>query len=212
MKPSIVVGLGVAVWAATAVPSFAAAAAASTPSTLPAPPSDPPPVPTNPPMVPPAEPGVFKVEKRGAAHRLIVAGKKLTSRSDVEKYLAYRAAELTMEQGGTWFTFTELRGKGETADPAPKADPAAPRHSFRMRYFRPVWRYKVAGSTEWKPWSPFSGTAWNAEEAKNITDFEVSADIVIRKGQMDDTNPLGFEARAVSDLLINQVSPPSLRG
>jgi hypothetical protein len=209
MKSSIAIGLGVAVSAAIAVSSFttAAAQAPAAPAAAAAPA-----VPTEPPMVPPAEPGVFKAEKRGAAHHLVVAGKKLTSRSDVEKYLAYRAAELTLEQGGAWFTFSELRGKGETADPAPKADPRAPRHSFRMRYFRPVWRYKVSGSPDWKPWSPFSGAPWNAEEAARITDFEVSADIVIHKGQMDDTNPLGFEARAVSDLLINQVSPPSLRG
>jgi hypothetical protein len=40
------------------------------------------------------------------------------------------------------------------------------------------------------------------------TDFEVSADIVLRQGPMDDANPLAFEAGAVSDLLINQVSPP----
>jgi hypothetical protein len=36
----------------------------------------------------------------------------------------------------------------------------------------------------------------------------VSADIVLHKGQMDDANPLAFEAGAVSDLLINPVSPP----
>jgi hypothetical protein len=42
-----------------------------------------------------------------------------------------------------------------------------------------------------------------------ITEFEVSADIVVRKGVMDDADPLGYEAGAVSDLLINQVSPPT---
>ena len=41
-----------------------------------------------------------------------------------------------------------------------------------------------------------------------MTAFEVSADIVVRKGIMDGNNPLGFEAAALSDLLINQVSPP----
>ena len=45
-------------------------------------------------------------------------------------------------------------------------------------------------------------------DAKTITDFEVSADIVVRKSVMDGKNPLGFEAAALSDLLINQVSPP----
>ena len=45
-------------------------------------------------------------------------------------------------------------------------------------------------------------------DPKTVTDFEVSADIVLHKGTMDDANPLAFDASAVSDLLVNQVSPP----
>jgi len=41
-----------------------------------------------------------------------------------------------------------------------------------------------------------------------MTDFEVSADILLHKGAMNDADPLAFEAGAVSDLLVNQVSPP----
>jgi hypothetical protein len=36
----------------------------------------------------------------------------------------------------------------------------------------------------------------------------VSADIVVHKGPMDDADPLAFEAGAVNDFLVNQVSPP----
>ena len=43
---------------------------------------------------------------------------------------------------------------------------------------------------------------------KANSDFEVSAEIVVRKGPMDDADPLAFEAWALSDLLVNQVSPP----
>jgi hypothetical protein len=77
-----------------------------------------------------------------------------------------------------------------------------------MDYWRPVWRYKTSGSPTWKSWSPFAGAAFISDDPKTITDFEVSADIVLHKGPMDDANPLAFEAGAVSDLLINQVSPP----
>ena len=41
-----------------------------------------------------------------------------------------------------------------------------------------------------------------------VTDFEVGAEIVVHKGPMDDADPLAFEAWALSDLLVNQVSPP----
>jgi hypothetical protein len=160
------------------------------------------------PEVPPAKPGVFTATKKGATgYHLVVAGHKFISRNDIEKYLAWRAADLTMAQKASWFTFVEARAKGDSA-PVPKRDPGGLRYSFRMDYFRPVWRYKVTGSPAWKSWSPFAGAAFITDDPKNITDFQVSADIVLHKGRMDDANPLAFEAGAVSDLLINQVSPP----
>src|SRR5690242_18809876 len=51
------------------------------------------------PMVPPAKPGVFSMQKKSAVrYHLAVTGHKFTSRDDIEKYLLYRAAELTLEQ------------------------------------------------------------------------------------------------------------------
>lgn len=205
MKHSFSIGFALtALWASAEI-SFAAErppAAAASPPVQSVQASD------NLPMVPPAKPGVFTKQNKGADRfHLVVTGQKLTSRNDIEKYLAYRAAELTMEQKASWFTLVESRAKGDTA-PAPVRDPAGLRYSFRMEYFRPVWRYKISGSSAWKTWSPFAGTAFISDDAKSITEFEVSADIMLHKGQMDDADPLAFEAGAVSDLLINQVSPP----
>lgn len=157
------------------------------------------------PMVPPAGPGVFTVKQvKPGTFQLVVAGHTFTSRREIEQYLAWRAAQHTLEQGGDWFTLNEDRGKGETAVPVPARDPEGPRYSFRMKYFRPVWRYKTTASTAWTRWSPFADAAFPS----TIGDFEVSVEIVVRKAPMDDADPLGFEARALSDLLINQVSPP----
>jgi len=142
------------------------------------------------------------------AFKLVVTGHTFTSRGDIEKYLAYRAARLTIEQSGDWFTFSEDRGNGETAVAAPARDPEGPRYSFRMKYFRPVWRYKTNGAAAWTRWSPFTGEPFIAADPKTISDLEVSANIVVRKGPMDDADPLAFEAWALSDLLVNQVSPP----
>jgi len=162
----------------------------------------------HPPMVPAADPGVYTVKATGPnTFKLVVAGHTFTSRGEIERYLAYRAARHTVEQGGTWFTLNEERGKGESAEPAVR-DPEGPRYSFRMKYFRPVWRYKTSGAGEWTRWSPFTGAAFIAADGKSITDFEVSVEMVVRKGPMDDADPLAFEAWALSDLLVNQVSPP----
>ncbi len=167
------------------------------------------PGPQTPPMVPPAKPGVFTATKKGAnGYRLVVTGRNFTSRDAIDHYLAYRAAILTEEQKSNWFTLTETRAPTDTV-PASKPDPGGLRYSFRMPYWRPMWRYKTAGSPAWKSWSPFSGTAFPITDAKSVTDFEASADIVLHKGPMNDADPLAFEAGAVDDWLVNQVTPPT---
>ena len=193
------VRFGIATWFALAAASVAVAQSASAPRNAAAAPS-----PQDPPMVPPAGPGVLVVKLSGPNTILVLTGHTFTSRREIEQYLAYSAAQLTIGRGSDWFTFLEERAKGETAVPVPARDPEGPRYSFRMKYFRPVWQYKTTGSTAWTRWSPFAGEAF----PKAITDFEVTAGIVVRKAPMDDADPLAFEARALSDLLINQVSPP----
>lgn len=160
------------------------------------------------PEVPPAKPGVYTQQKKGATrYHLAVAGHAFTSRDAIEKYLLYRAADLTLEQHDNWFTLVESRAKGDTAPPS-KPDPEGLRFSFRMAYWRPVWRYKLTGGAAWQNWSPFSSAAFPITDPKSVTDFNVSADIVLHKGIMNDADPLAYEAGAVSDLLVNQVSPP----
>lgn len=158
-------------------------------------------------MVPSAAPGVYAENSLGAdRYHLVVRGHKFAGRDAVEQYLAWRAADLALRKGDRWFRFIETRRKGDTA-PVPKRDLAGPRFSFRMVYFRPVWRYRLKGDTAWKTWSPFSTAPFIATDAA-VTDFEASADIQLHKDQVDDADPLAFDASALSDLLINQVSPP----
>ena len=155
----------------------------------------------------PPEPtrGVFTSKKTGTALHLSVTGHHFTSRAALENYLAFRAAKATLDDGFLWFRFAEHRVKGDGAT-VPHADPAGPRFSFRMEYFRPQWRWRVAGTKGWSRWSPFSGTPF--PDLKDA-DYEVSADIVMHKGMVEDFNPLAFDAGAVSDYLINQVEAPS---
>lgn len=199
MKRGIAIAtIGAGILLAAPIVSFAQAPAAPTE-----------PGPQTPPMVPPAKPGVFTAAKKGpTGYHLVVTGHNFTSREAIEHYLAYRAAILTQEQKSSWFTLVENHAKGDTV-PATKPDPAGLRYSFRMAYWRPVWRYKTAGSPAWKTWSPFSGTPFPITDAKSVSDFEASADIVLHKGQMNDADPLAYEAGAVDDWLVNQVSPPT---
>jgi hypothetical protein len=149
-------------------------------------------------------PGIFAMKKAGANLHLAVTGHSFTSKAALENYLAFRAAEATMANRFQWFSLTEKRAKGDTV-PVPKGDPTGPRFSFRMEYFRPQWRWRSAGAKAWNNWSPFSGQAF--PDLKGA-DYELSADIVMHKGMVDDVSPLAFDAGAVSDYLINQVEAP----
>ena len=164
----------------------------------------PPVVPT--PQVGPAQPapGVFSAKKTGAALHFTVAGHSFTTKAALENYLAFRAAEATLESKFQWFSFTEHRAKGD-AVPVAKGDPTGPRFSFRMEYFRPQWRWRKTGAKTWTNWSPFSGQPF--PDLKGA-DYDVSADIVMHKGMVDDVSPLAFDASAVSDYLVNQVEAP----
>ncbi len=160
------------------------------------------------PVVPDATPGVFTAQQSHPTRfHLVVTGHAFTSREAIEKYLAYRAAKITKDQHFSWFSFVEGRIKGDTA-PVPKPDPSGPRYSFRLDFFRPIWRYKTAASPAMQRWSPFSGAAFFADDAKSVTQYEVSADIVLHKGMVADDNPLAFDASALSQFLANQVAPP----
>ncbi len=149
-------------------------------------------------------PGVFTMKRSGAGLHLAVTGHSFTSRAALENYLAFRAAEATLDNRFRWFSFVEHRAKSDTV-PVPKGDPAGPRFSFRMAYFRPQWRWRMPGAKAWNSWSPFSGQPF--PDLKGA-DYQLSADIVMHKGMVDDVSPLAFDAGAVSDYLINQVEAP----
>jgi hypothetical protein len=157
----------------------------------------------------PSAPGVWSVRKQGDATRLVVTGKAFTSREAIEQYLAWRTAEHVMAAKARWFSFVERRMAGDKVV-TPKPDAEGQRYSFRLEYFRPTWRYKTAGSPDWKVWRPLAGAPFFAStiDPKTISDYEVSADIIPRSGMLVDYDPLAFDASAVSDYLINQVTTP----
>lgn len=122
-------------------------------------------------------------------------------------YLAYQAAVQTLEARYAWFTLVPDAKGGKSS--VPKPDPAGMRFSFRMEFFRPAWRYKIAAGP-WKTWHPDAGTSFlDGTDPATVSQFEVTADIQLHKGMMDGADPLAFDGSALSDFLINQVSPPA---
>ena len=115
--------------------------------------------------------------------RVSFAGNSLTSRETVEKYLLYRAAELSLEQGFDWFQTTDRHTDAKTSyysDPDP---------FYRSPYWasygwgwRPSWRYY--GGFGWRSWDPwFGGAFWaNNVDIQQVNRYEASSEIVMGKG------------------------------
>ena len=152
-------------------------------------------------------PGVFTVKRQGERLHLTLSGHTLSARKDPEMYLAYQAAVQTLEARYAWFTLVPDAKGGKSS--VPKPDPAGMRFSFRMEFFRPAWRYKIAAGP-WKTWHPDAGTSFlDGTDPATVSQFEVTADIQLHKGMMDGADPLAFDGSALSDFMINKVSQPA---
>lgn len=140
--------------------------------------------------------------------RVNFAGNSLTSRETVERYLLFRAAELTVAQGGDWFALVERQTdrKARTyVDPNPYG-PYGP-----YSYWRPYWRY-YGPSWGWRAWDPFYGDPFWADriDVRTVEKFEASAEILIGHGAKPANDPRAFDARGVmANLGPSIVRPPA---
>lgn len=129
--------------------------------------------------------------------RVNFAGNSYTGRETVENYLLLRAAELTLSQGGDWFTTverdTERRTRYQTTD-------FGPRYGYSP-YFYPSWRYygRFGGRIGWSPfYDPFY---WDRSvDVREINRYEATAEIVIGRGPKP-ADPRAFDAREIVNRL-----------
>ncbi len=131
--------------------------------------------------------------------RVTFSGNSLTSRETVEKYLLYRAAELTLQQGYDWFDTADRHTEKKTtyfADPDPFYA-----SGFGAAYgwgWRPYWRY-YGGGFGWRSWDPWFGDPFWARQVniEQVNRYEASTEIVIGKNPAPDGRRV-FDARQVT--------------
>ena len=127
------------------------------------------------------------------------AGNSMTSRETVERYLLYRAAEVTVQAGYDWF---------ETADRRTDRQARAVIDNYGYGpgwggygygwggpygYWRPAWRGYYGGY--WGPWGdPFWG---GSTEVRTIEKFQASAEILLHKGPKPAGDPRAYDAREI---------------
>lgn len=128
--------------------------------------------------------------------RVEFAGNTLTSREQVETFLLYRAAELTVAKGYDYFIAvdraTDAREQLHVQSPHPN-----PRWS-------PVWRYRYG--TGWRSWGDDAGLA--EFDARRVTAYLASAEIFMQRGHKPVDDLHAYDARAVMVSLGDRVHRP----
>lgn len=134
--------------------------------------------------------------------RVAFAGNSLTSRETVERYLLYRAAELTLAQGGDWFTTTDRQTDKQTEtyvdDPYGFGGAWGPRWGFYRRGYG--WGYGRWGDPFWGRPGPVDVT--------QVSQYQASAEIVIGKGAKP-ADHRAFDARSVIEHLGPAIQRPT---
>ena len=123
-------------------------------------------------------------------------GNSLTSRETVERYLLFRAAELSLQNGFDHFILVskDTETRSETyRTPGFGGDP--------WGYWSPYWRY-YRPRYGWRSWDPFyDDPFWRANDwdYRTVNRYEAMAEIVTGKGPKPAGNLRAFDAREVVD-------------
>ncbi|MFW2852436.1 CC0125/CC1285 family lipoprotein [Sphingomonas sp. TX0543] len=131
------------------------------------------------------------------ANRWLVtfAGNTVTDRDTVERYLLFRAAELTLQNGYDYFVMVDRttdRQAQTYSTPGPR---------FGMGgFWGPSWRYYGRGFG-WRAWDPWFGDPFWGDniDVRTVDRYEASAEIVMRKGTPARDEVRAFNARDVAD-------------
>lgn len=130
-------------------------------------------------------------------HRISFSGNSVTSREQVEMALLLRAAEVTLESGGDWFSTVQRTTDRDVRYQA-TMDPWY--GGAYAPYWGPSWRYYSRGY--WSPWGfggPYGyGGAFGAGgDVREIDRFEATAEIIVGHGSKPSNDVNAFDAREV---------------
>ncbi|WNO52725.1 CC0125/CC1285 family lipoprotein [Stakelama saccharophila] len=133
-------------------------------------------------------------------------GNSATARETVERYLLYRAAQLTLEQGYDYFVLAHRDTDKQTRTYA-TGDPFG--GPFGYGGWNPYWRY-YSPYYGWGGWGPYGDPFWGGRDidVRTIDKYQAMAEIVLGRGEKPKDNVRAFDARAVIDNLGPTVRPP----
>jgi hypothetical protein len=152
----------------------------------------------------------------GDRWRVSFSGNSLTSRETVERYLLFRAAQLTLNRGYDWFTTVQRNTNRKTDYVGDSFGPWggywAPDWGLYRRGYGwgyGAWAGPGFGWRNWGAWGP----GWGAGpvDIEQVDRYQASAEIVMGHGQKPGGDPHAFDARAVVDHLQASIRYPDAR-
>jgi hypothetical protein len=150
--------------------------------------------------------GYSEVKVTSNRFRVTFAGNTLTSRETVERYLLYRAAEVTLNEGADWFEIAD-RHTDHQSRTYYDSDPFGYGYGA---FWRPTWVYVGRGRyvRTIDPWGP--GPFWPRDfSSETVTRFEASAEIIVGKGPKPGNDPAAFDAHEVTKNLGPNIVRPA---
>lgn len=139
------------------------------------------------------------------------AGNSYTSRETVEKYLLFRAAELTVQRGDDYFVFVDrdVDRRSRTYTTGTGFGYGGGGFGFGGGYgfggyWGPSWRYRGRGFG-WRSYDPFFGGPFFDQglDVQTIDKYEANAEIVVGRGPKPANNVRAFDAHEV----LNNLGP-----
>jgi hypothetical protein len=137
--------------------------------------------------------------------RVSFAGNSLTSRETVERYLLFRAAELTLDQGGDYFVIADRDTDKQTRTyTTPGIGGGYGWGGFGFGgFWAPRWSYYGRGfGSRHFGFGSFYDPFWDRGiDVRTVARYEASAEIVVGRGGKPRDNVRAFNAREVVDRL-----------
>lgn len=133
------------------------------------------------------------------------AGNSVTSRDTVERYLLFRAAELTLTQGYDYFLMAQRDTDLQSRTYSTPGFGGGWGYGGFGGYWGPSWNFygrgygwrRFGGGLGYGGWGGFGG--FNDFDVRTIDRYEATAEIVMRRGAIPRDNLRAFNARAVVD-------------
>ncbi|MCC2976209.1 hypothetical protein LK533_05910 [Sphingomonas sp. PL-96] len=138
------------------------------------------------------------------------AGNTLTSRETVERYLLFRAAQLTVERGFDHFVLVDRDTERRTRTYA-TPDPYWGGGYGGFGAWSPYWRFhgpSFGWRGGWGGWGPYGG---GFNDVRTVDKYEAMAEILVGRGPKPANNVRAFDARAVIENLGPRVQMPEQR-